>query len=747
MLAGGCGMLDNQNVCFFKRLSESYDRLGFVTVPLGKAGNDKRPFGDAWQRTRRDADGSFTPKLDCSEPILRLGMLAGEANGGLLVFDFDDLATFEKVMRHPLLDGTALAEHVAKVPVARTAKGMHVFVRVAGPVPGSKRLAVRQQDGKQQVLVETRGEGGMVALPNTTKINDLDSAGRCWELLPRLDEIPIIDAELLDQFFALCHEFDELVQEVAEPANQWGEAQVSLCDAFNQDVAQQQRAVSILTASDFVIYRERDGAKYLTRSGRTGVVSASWGGRCRRKRDGVPMLRVFSSSSPWYSDKPLTPLDVVLRAEYGGDFEKLMAYIIQRYGEQPQVAQKDNKRANSGRFVLITSTADTEKLEPIEWLSKGVLPLGRATQLFSPGGTGKSSFLRRLIADLVKGSGMFCWLDGPCSVLSLIAEDSISQQMVPCLYAEGCTREQVARLHTAKGVVAGGGEPEPFSAKPGSLEALEDYLRANPTLKLVVVDPLAEFVSLAGLKMDSAEDARNSSGALHRIAERHNVAVLIVAHSVKSTEAKGGNRSSGSAQHAAAVRHMLEAERVGNDRMVIKVPKTNTGADLTRALACRRVQLDDESIDRIIRDNGIDPSLFSSPESRRAFSRQECRWFPLSQHQGGTAAHDDEDDAREAARVEKRRERNNRMAMLIVGHALSRPEHLDWPDVKALLSFKHPEFTELELEATFKALAHEGADLIADPAKSGMSRRFHHRDHDGLISGRDPGNSHPPLVA
>ena len=95
-----------------------------------------------------------------------LAIVTGEVSGNLEVIDLDDPGLFDPwiglVKEH---GGEELGN---KLPVVLTPCGYHIYYRNQDEVEGSQKLAQAQQpNGRPQVLIETRGEGGYVLAPGS----------------------------------------------------------------------------------------------------------------------------------------------------------------------------------------------------------------------------------------------------------------------------------------------------------------------------------------------------------------------------------------------------------------------------------------------------------------------------------------------------------------------------------------------------------------------------------------------------
>lgn len=116
-----------------------YARLGLETLPLRP--REKRPLYAGWQTPSPNAWARAPPDAN-------VGIICGEASGGLVVLDFDTPNGLEEAM------GMRPASLAAHTLVTRTSRGWHVYAR----------------DGRERTRspwkgLDVRGQGSMVVAP------------------------------------------------------------------------------------------------------------------------------------------------------------------------------------------------------------------------------------------------------------------------------------------------------------------------------------------------------------------------------------------------------------------------------------------------------------------------------------------------------------------------------------------------------------------------------------------------------
>ncbi len=172
------------------------------------------------------------------------------------------------------------------------------------------------------------------------------------------------------------------------------------------------------------------------------------------------------------------------------------------------------------------------KSERVRWLWPGRIALGRLTLLVGRPGEGKSFVTMDLAARLSRG---VAWPDDAPNergdVVLVAGEDDPSDTIRPRLDAAGADVERIIMLEGRKSVGRDGASVvEPFTL--ADLPTLRATLEKRPETKLVIIDPIGEFL---GGKVDSHRDneVRAVLGPLARMAREFGCAVVLVAHTRK----------------------------------------------------------------------------------------------------------------------------------------------------------------------------------------------------------------------
>ena len=237
----------------------------------------------------------------------------------------------------------------------------------------------------------------------------------------------------------------------------------------------------------------------------------------------------------------------------------------------------------------------------VDWLWHNRIARGRLSLVAGRPGLGKS-FLTCDVAACVSTGRPFP--DGqPCEVgdvLILNAEDDPGDTVCPRLMAHSA---DLNRIHVLQGQHKPGSTESDLMVSCQDLPIIEDAIKQHPNLRLIVIDPIGSFL---GSRIDAHRDneVRNVLGPIGQLAEKYDVAVLIVAHPNKSTVGHADDSILGSRAFTGIVRNVwhLAEDHDDNTRRLLLSGKSNLGpkmAGLAFTVNPHVMQLDD--------GRGIDP--------------------------------------------------------------------------------------------------------------------------------------------
>lgn len=203
--------------------------------------------------------------------------------------------------------------------------------------------------------------------------------------------------------------------------------------------------------------------------------------------------------------------------------------------------------------------------KPVDWLWEYRVPLGEITVLEGDPGVNKSSVAYNLAARLTNGNGMPGEASKPGrkrqgGALLLIGEDSLKKTVKVRLAVAGADDRKVATLVNV--------------LVPKDLLTVEKAI-LEIQAKLLVIDTLNDFLACNVLGNQAVRDALRP---LRALAEKRNVAVLVVRHLVKSSS-NSLLRGGGSVAVTAMARSQLKVYRHPADPnlRVLVQDKSNLG--------------------------------------------------------------------------------------------------------------------------------------------------------------------------
>lgn len=203
------------------------------------------------------------------------------------------------------------------------------------------------------------------------------------------------------------------------------------------------------------------------------------------------------------------------------------------------------------KTAVLRRFADIEP-QPLRWLWPGRIPLGKLTLLIGDPGLGKSLVTIDIAARITRGTA---FPDGaPCEqgdVIILSAEDDSADTIRPRLDAAGADVRHVHYLEAVRVTLNCGAVAEKGFSLETDVDVLEDILRRNPHVRLIVIDPISAY--LGGTESNTNSEVRGLLSPLAALAAKYGVAIVAITHLRKSSGAVV-HRSIGSIAFTAAAR-------------------------------------------------------------------------------------------------------------------------------------------------------------------------------------------------
>jgi hypothetical protein len=186
----------------------------------------------------------------------------------------------------------------------------------------------------------------------------------------------------------------------------------------------------------------------------------------------------------------------------------------------------------------------------VEWLWDRRVPRGVLSLWAGAPKLGKSLTTTDLATCVSRGAPMPHGdiPDGPASVILMSAEDDPARTIVPRLRAAGANLDKIHILTSV--ILADGSEALPsLRADMATIEAAAERLG---DCRLIVIDPVSAY--LGGVDDHRNAELRGVLSPLKAMAERLNVAVVLVTHLSKSASTNGQHRVIGSVAYVGACR-------------------------------------------------------------------------------------------------------------------------------------------------------------------------------------------------
>lgn len=231
-----------------------------------------------------------------------------------------------------------------------------------------------------------------------------------------------------------------------------------------------------------------------------------------------------------------------------------------------------------GNTVVLSCGADLNP-EPIRWLWKNWLALGKLHILAGAPGQGKTTIALNMAATSTIGG---CWPDGTrCAAGNILiwsGEDDSADTLLPRLLAAGADR---SRCFFIEGARNEHGEVQPFDPSrdlPGLLQAIQRI----GGVRLLVIDPVVSAVTGDSHKNT---EVRRALQPLVNLATACDCAVLGITHFAKGGQGSDpSQRVVGSVAFTAVARVVLVAAKVksledGQDARILARSKSNIGPD------------------------------------------------------------------------------------------------------------------------------------------------------------------------
>jgi putative DNA primase/helicase len=438
------------------------------------------------------------------------GIVAGH---GVDAWDFDEVETFDRFLQ--AASETGLADLVVRIRAGyedQTPRdGRRWLVRYTGDVDWrDETLAARVgADGTEHVLIELPTFA--IVAPSIGRVHP---NGRPYvRQSGGFGQLATYTAAERDALHTIARRFDErpVRQEAPLAASQHVVGGLRPGDMYNQQASWPE----VLEPHGWRVVERHGEETRWARPGKDRGTSATTNYR------GTDLLHVFSSSTPFQTNRSYDKFAAYALLTHGGNFDVAARALADRgYGSRP--AARSGQAATTsgdGTAPVLQLTALRELLaEPddvIEWVVQDRVPHGGVALLAGKPKSGKSTLVRDLALQVAQGGS---WLGWPCtagSVWYLVLEDKRSE----------------VRRHFA--LMGGGSEAIWFVFPPSGHELLAQLQQRAEIDQpaLIIVDTLQRLICAHDVN-DYAEVTTRLTPLL-QLARKTGAAVLLVHHAGK----------------------------------------------------------------------------------------------------------------------------------------------------------------------------------------------------------------------
>lgn len=306
--------------------AKEYIKQGFSIIPVKE---DKSPDISNWKIYQSEI---------IDEKLIKnnIGVVGGKISNNLEILDFDNHGGTAKENLKEYLSIPLVKEiyEKYKLPVVSTqGGGYHIYYRCE-KIEGNQKLAMVLLNGKPDVIIETRGEGGYVVAPPT----------KGYKLIRNtfdVQEIEIKDRAILLEYAKSLNEYTKPIVENYQTDNNQKPWEI-----YNNELSSIQESKNLLKKAGW----KEQGKKWQRPDKKKGI-SATFG----MVADNI--FYVFSSNAfPFENDTAYTPFAIKSILEYNSDFKKCARDLSEKYG-----LNRKKKKETKKPFVKI----DTNELDNI----------------------------------------------------------------------------------------------------------------------------------------------------------------------------------------------------------------------------------------------------------------------------------------------------------------------------------------------------------------------------------------------
>ena len=271
----------------------------------------------------------------------------------------------------------------------------------------------------------------------------------------------------------------------------------------------------------------------------------------------------------------------LLRRSHQVDIE--MAVIMDDIQKQDHSqSHKTGNLGNSGNLPPLIWKPNLIKASDVEvkqlkWLWSVVIPEGKLCQFAGEPGTGKS-LITLFVASTLSRGGHWPVTNEKCQIgktLIISCEDTKEDVINPRLIALGADLDNIIYHPSLRNEQ---GHEKHLDLK-ADLDALESVLNDDSTIKLIIIDPIVEYLCV--LETHKSQDVRQALSPFGNLADKYSVSILLINHLNKNQNGSAISRVNGSGAFTAVVRsiYLVSKDPLDTDLRYMHPMKNNLASD------------------------------------------------------------------------------------------------------------------------------------------------------------------------
>lgn len=226
------------------------------------------------------------------------------------------------------------------------------------------------------------------------------------------------------------------------------------------------------------------------------------------------------------------------RIKVSPEDEEKAAKLYREKGEQATAGPKTRLRRMS-----------FSKKKKLYWLWQHRIPFGAMATIAGDPDEGKSLLSLYIAACVSRGTRLYGNTEDtePGEVLLLSAEDDPEITLRPRLEAVNADLDKIHLLESVMLTDGAGKEgSERLAQLDTDIKAIEKILDDNPEIRLIIIDPISSFLGAANINRE--QEVRRVLQPLQKRARESGLAVIMIAHFNKSSEARSATDRVGGAK-------------------------------------------------------------------------------------------------------------------------------------------------------------------------------------------------------